>query len=52
LGFIARSEIAGFWTKTYQILQFRDIQKRRSENKIITLEVFQAGPTRYTTLLR
>jgi hypothetical protein len=30
LGFIARSEIAGFWPKTYQILQLKDTKNTTS----------------------
>ncbi len=40
---LADACIAGFWPKTYQILQFRDTKKRTSENKINVLRVVQAG---------
>jgi len=41
LGFIDRSEIAGFRPETYQILQFRDTQIALWETKSTRCELFR-----------
>ena len=43
LGFIARSKIAGFWPKTYQILQLKDTKNTTSYNKTNALSLVQTG---------